>query len=185
VGDYPNVRGLRFSANVGIAGAYLKALAMAYALTESDEDVIVQMDAGGTHDPDDIMRLVAETACADLVIGSRFLPGQFSPQGYRTAISLTAAWLMRQRGIGVCDATSGFRAWKAGLVGALDFRDVRARHFAFQLELLQQAHRQRARIVEVPITYKLSTSSFRWGMVAEAARVYAGMWLKRRINTHA
>jgi len=177
VGDYPHVRGIRFPENRGIAEAYLRSLSMAYALTECDEDVIVQMDAGGTHDPNDIMRLAAQTTYADLAIGSRFLPGQYEWQGYRTAISLTAAWLMQQRGIAVHDVTGGFRAWKAGLIGALDFGRIRARNFAFQLELLNQAHCQHACIVEVPIAYHLTNSSFRWGMVAEAARVYAGMWL--------
>jgi glycosyltransferase involved in cell wall biosynthesis len=177
VGDHPHVRGIRFQENRGIAAAYLKALGVAYALTEHDDDVIVQMDAGGTHDPNDIMRLVAQTAYADLAIGSRFLPGQYERQGYRTAISLAAAWLMRQRGINVHDATSGFRAWKAGLAGALDFDAVKAHNFAFQLELLHQAHRLDACIIEVPIAYRLTNSSFRWGMVAEAVRVYTAMWL--------
>lgn len=81
VGDHPHVRGIRFNENRGIAEAYLQALGMAYALTECDEDVIVQMDAGGTHDPNDIMRLAKQTAYADLAIGSRFLPGQYTPPG--------------------------------------------------------------------------------------------------------
>ena len=116
----------------------------------------------------------------DLVIGSRFV---LVPHllGYRTALSLGAAWLMRRLGVRVYDATSGFRCWRGSLLAEV-LRDwePKATGFAFQLEMLDRAWNLcGGRVVEEPIEYRLTNSSFRWGMLAEALRVYAGLWLDR------
>jgi glycosyltransferase involved in cell wall biosynthesis len=165
-------------AKLGIASAYVAGLRAALA---TEAEWIVQMDAGGTHRPEDAEQLVqvAELFNADLVIGSRFLARGW--RGYRTAISLGAAWLMRRLGVPVHDATSGFRCWHADFLRVLDLDAVRARGFAFQLELLYQAHRAGGSIVEMPIPYTLTTSTFNGGMVREALGVWMrlarGTWL--------
>jgi glycosyltransferase involved in cell wall biosynthesis len=165
-------------AKLGIASAYVAGLRAALA---TEAEWIVQMDAGGTHRPEDAEQLVqvAELFNADLVIGSRFLARGW--RGYRTAISLGAAWLMRRLGVPVHDATSGFRCWRADFLRGLDLDAVRARGFAFQLELLYQAHRAGGSIVEMPIPYTLTTSTFNGGMVREALGVWMrlarGTWL--------
>jgi len=155
---------------LGIASAYLAGLRAALA---TETEWIVQMDAGGTHRPEDALSLaaVAWGEDFDLVIGSRFVR-RFDWQGRRTAVSLGAAWLMRRLGVPVRDATSGFRCWRADFLRGLDLDAVRARGFAFQLELLYQAHRAGARILEMPIPYTLTNSTFNGEMVREALRVY-------------
>lgn len=154
---------------LGIATAYLAGLRAALA---TETEWIVQMDAGGTHRPEDAKKLASVTRLlgADLVIGSRFTRPVW--RGRRTAISLGAAWLMRRLGLHVRDATSGFRCWRADFLRGLDLDAVRARGFAFQLELLYQAHRAGARILEMPIPYTLTNSTFNGEMVREALRVY-------------
>lgn len=151
--------------NRGIAAAYEYGLRAALA---AGADRIVQMDAGGTHDPDDIARLLA--CDADLVIGSRFV-NEHGWYGYRTAISHTATWLMHRRGVNVQDATSGFRVWRRDLLSQALAEPLRSRGFAFQLELLLRANALGAIIEESPIKYQLTNSSFRWPMLAEALKI--------------
>jgi len=202
-GEYINATVLRRPAKMGVASAYLEGFRR--ALQPPAPRYVVQMDAGMTHDPADVPRLLESIETAhglpeafmvgmgnwtwdqgvglpDLVIGSRFVEGPPPPpQGYRTLISLGAAWLMRRLGVRVYDATSGFRCWRASLLAEV-LRDwePNATGFGFQLEMLHRAwHLCGGRVVEEPIAYRLTNSSFRWRMVAEALRVYAGLWLDR------
>jgi hypothetical protein len=78
--------------------------------------------------------------------------------------------------VSVHDATSGYRVWSRDALEAVLASSIRAKGFAFQLELLYRAHRAGATIVEVPIPYRLTNSSFNWGMVWEALRIYGGLW---------
>src|SRR3990167_2136052 len=155
----------------GIASAY--RLGFHIALHHTQPDWIVQMDAGMTHDPADALRLVAkaEDTGADLVIGSRFL---YKPEikGMRTLISLGAAALMRLRGAPVTDATTGFRCWRPRILLLAALYPFRAQGFAFQLETLYQAVRMGANIQEISVPYKLTNSSFRPAMLAEALWIY-------------
>jgi len=159
--------------NHGIAAAYRHGLSLG---CKEPVEFIVQMDAGWTHMPTLIFPLLldARLTRAGLTIGSRFYRAA-SVLGYRTALSLGAAWLMRRRGVPVRDATSGFRVWRREWLQAALMRPCRARGFAFQLELLWNAHRAGAVIAEYPIPYRLTNSSFRWGMVAEALQIYGGL----------
>jgi len=161
------------SPNYGIAAAYRYGLKRA---CKQNYDFIVQMDAGWTHQPRVIfpMLLEARMTRAGLTIGSRFC--RAAPiLNYRSVLSLAAAWLMRRRGVPVRDATSGFRIWRREWLQAALMRPCRARGFAFQLELLWNAHKAGAVITEYPIPYWLTNSSFRWGMVAEALQIYGGL----------
>lgn len=162
--------------NRGIAYAYRMGLREALY---RNPDYVIQMDAGLTHEPEDIQPMVslALGQKVGLVIGSRF-SRVLRWATYRTAISLTAAVMMRRLGVEVNDATSGFRCWEANLLKEVLARPIMARHFAFQLETLHTAHRLGARIAEWPITYRLTNSSFRPGMLAEAVKVY--LQLRRR-----
>jgi dolichol-phosphate mannosyltransferase len=179
--EYLNVRVITRPEKSGVASAYVLGLREAVS-SIANAYYVVQMDAGMTHDPADVPRLVErlEATCADLVIGSRFvqLP---RIRNYRTALSLCAAGLMQLLGVQVYDATSGFRCWRASLLrGVLSDWEPKATGFAFQLEMLYRAWMLcHGRVVEVPIEYRLTNSSFRWWMLAEALRVYARLWLER------
>lgn len=157
----------------GIASAYMCGLRLALL---HGAEYIVQMDAGGTHDPRDVapMVLAAQMWHAGLVIGSRFV-NMPDVRTYRTAISLAAAGLMRVRGVNVQDATSGFRVWRHDLLNWVVRNNCHSRGFAFNLELLWRAHVAGATIREYPIAYRLTNSTFRPWMLWEAARAVGRM----------
>lgn len=173
--DYQNVIVIQRPGKMGIASAYIRGMQAALRL---HTDYIVQMDAGGTHQPGQVASFIryAREYNVDLVIGSRFLY-TVEWRGYRTLISWCAALLMRLRGVNVADATSGFRCWRSSLLYGLDFDAIKAKGFAFQIETLMQAHNLGAQIDEMQIPYALTNSSFNWRMVREALRVYGGFWL--------
>lgn len=183
--SFVNTTIIKRGAKMGVASAYMRGFRR--ALEAPVPRYVVQMDAGMTHDPADVPRLLESMeavqggragSCPDLVIGSRFVrPPHLL--GYRTVLSVAAAWGMRGLGIPVQDATSGFRCWRASLLGkVLQDWNPKATGFAFQLEMLYRAWDLcGGRVVEMPIAYQLTNSSFRWGMVAEALQVYAGLWM--------
>jgi len=151
----------------GIASAYYDGFKEALA---GGYDYIVQMDAGLTHNPKDVAllaRAAIDNECG-LVIGSRFFGDV--PFGYRSVLSRMAARMMRYHNIWVLDATSGFRCWDAGLLRQVIARPFRAKHFAFQLETFYRA--RKCNLMEVPIQYNLTNSSFRWPMVWEALKIF-------------
>jgi hypothetical protein len=132
---------------------------------------VIQMDAGGTHKPEDVPRLIYRAKDGfGLVIGSRFM--KKVPINKRSIISKIAALMFGLLNIPVCDATSGFRCWDARLLKKVIERPFRARHFAFQLETLYRTDRLGAKIAEIPIEYKLTNSSFRLSMLYEALKIY-------------
>ncbi len=161
--------------NLGIATAYLQALGIAFT---KECKFVIQMDAGLTHDPADIPRLVEACRHKDLVIGARrFLSWSYHSL-VRSLVSLTAAWLMRRKGITVSDATSGFRCWrtsKARPLFRMLLKAITSAGFSFQFELLYYVYLAGFSIGEIPIEYRLTNSSFNWGMVWEAIKVYRGL----------
>jgi dolichol-phosphate mannosyltransferase len=120
---------------------------------------IVQMDADGSHPVDAIPRLlsIALRAEADLVIGSRYVPGG----------SIDSAWSINRRylssfgnwyanhvlGLHIHDATAGFKLWNARELRRLDLARVRSNGYAFQVEMNFLARRQGCRIMEIPIRF--------------------------------
>jgi len=177
--EYCNVDVYR-KAGLCLREAYM--IGLTKALESGRYRYIVQMDAGLTHDPGQVRAMVevADWHCADLVIGSRFLHGSRNwlkrnqaRLGVRTAISLCASMLMRLLGVDLADASSGFRCWEAGaLARVLEEYPIRAQGHAFQLEMVYAAY-QCGLVVERPMAYRLTNSSFRPWMLAEAVLVYA------------
>jgi dolichol-phosphate mannosyltransferase len=153
----------------GIASAYYDGFMKAL---EMEPKYIVQMDAGLTHQPEDVKRLIDKAHEGyELVIGSRFM--RPVKHGYRSIISRIATTMMRYIGIKVTDATSGFRCWDAKeLLPWIILEPFKAHGFAFQLETLFRASQLTADIAEVPIEYRLTNSSFRILMLFEALKLY-------------
>jgi dolichol-phosphate mannosyltransferase len=151
---HPQVDVLHRSAKDGLG----RALAAGYAsVLQSGESIVGQMDADGSHDVTQLGRLVdAVDRGADLAIGSRYVPG-----GSSTGLTPSRAMLSRfgneyarfMLGMGVHDATSGFRAFRADLLADLGTADAAAQGYAFQIETTWRAHRLGAEIAEVPITF--------------------------------
>lgn len=151
-------------------------------------DVIVQMDADFSHDPATLPELLRQVhAGADMVIGSRYVAGGSIPNWptMRRVLSrvgnLYASTLL---GLGVRDATSGFRAYRSGVLEVIEAGATRATGYGFQVELAYRAHRLGARIVEVPITFKdrvRGVSKLSWHIIGEAMSLVAWWSVRDRL----
>jgi dolichol-phosphate mannosyltransferase len=122
----------------------------------SDATHICQMDADLSHDPADVPRLLQASAAADLVIGSRYVPGGSLENWarHRVVLSVTANWYVRAiTHLPVHDCTSGFRCWRRELLERLPLGRIRSDGYAFQVEMAWEAYRAGGRITEEPITF--------------------------------
>jgi dolichol-phosphate mannosyltransferase len=135
------------------------------------------MDADLSHRPQDIPRLLDAAEDADLVIGSRNVPGGAAVgwSALRTAVSRGGSLFARfALGLPIYDCTSGFKCFRRGTLEALDLQSVRSNGYAFQVEVNYACMRGGFRISEVPIVFTdrtAGTSKMNWRIVVEAAKV--------------
>jgi len=137
----------------GLGAAYLAGFARALEL---DYDVLVEMDADGSHQPEQLRFLLMALAEADLVLGSRWVPGGSVVNWplHRKALSVGGNLYVRLLlGMPVSDATGGFRAYRASALLSLDLQKVASQGYCFQVDLAWRAARAGLRVVEVPITF--------------------------------
>ncbi len=138
----------------GLGPAYLAGFDRALA---DGAELILEMDCDFSHDPRDVPRLIAAAEeGADLVLGSRYVPGgRVGNWGFlRRAISRGASiytGLILQ--MGVRDPTGGFKCFRRGVLEALDLDAITAKGYAFQIETTYRAQRAGFRVVEVPIAF--------------------------------
>ncbi|MEI7779880.1 MAG: polyprenol monophosphomannose synthase [Actinomycetes bacterium] len=137
----------------GLGAAYLAGFSWAL---DQGYDVVVEMDADGSHQPEQLPAMLAALADADLVLGSRWVEGgavvnwpksrQFLSRGGNTYTRLAL-------GIPLRDATGGFRAFRADTLRTLNLAEVESQGYCFQVDLAWRAVRAGLRVVEVPITF--------------------------------
>jgi dolichol-phosphate mannosyltransferase len=126
-------------------------------------DVIVQMDADLSHPVSAIPAMVAALGRRDigLVIGSRYVPGGATAAEWPLSRRLLSRWanvyVNAILGLGVRDATAGFKAWRASTLGAIEFASTASSGYAFQVEMNFRAIRRGLRIAEVPIVFSERT----------------------------
>jgi len=131
------------------AEAFLKAAA-------AEVDVICQMDADLSHDPQYLPVMAAATAEFDVIIGSRYAEGAGLENwpGYRVALSRGAnAYVRTITGLRAKDCTSGYRCWRRSAVRRIRWERVGAEGFAFLVETLCEAARAGCSIGEVPVLF--------------------------------
>ncbi|WP_211658490.1 polyprenol monophosphomannose synthase [Phytoactinopolyspora halophila] len=119
-------------------------------------DVIVEMDADGSHQPEELPRLLNALRHADLVLGSRYVPGGsvVNWARHRELLSRSANLYARLAlGIRIRDATGGYRAFTATALEHLDLETIASQGYCFQVDLAWRAVRAGLRVVEVPITF--------------------------------
>jgi dolichol-phosphate mannosyltransferase len=150
--DY-GVHVLHRPAKAGLGAAYRAGFAWALA---SGYDAIGQMDADGSHDPADVPRLLDALRHADLVIGSRYVPGgavRNWPYQRRLLSRAGNTYVRLWTGLPINDATAGFRMFRRHTLAALELDDVRSDGYSFQIELALRTHAAGLRVVEIPITF--------------------------------
>jgi dolichol-phosphate mannosyltransferase len=136
----------------GLGPAYVAGFRRALA---EGADLILEMDCDFSHDPADVPRLIAATADADVVLGSRYVPGGGTRNwnAIRRLISLGASLYTRILLMPVRDPTGGFKCYRREVLERIDLDAIRSKGYAFQIETTYRALRADFRVVEVPITF--------------------------------
>ncbi len=149
----PQVHVLHRDAKGGLGAAYLHGFA--WALDEG-YDVIGEMDADGSHQPEELHLLLAALEHADLVIGSRWIPGG-SVTNWPARRELLSrggnAYVRLLLGIDVRDATAGYRLFRRATLEKIDLGQVRSAGYVFQTELVARTLRAGLTVREVPIEF--------------------------------
>jgi dolichol-phosphate mannosyltransferase len=137
----------------GLGRAYVAGFGWAL---ERGYGVIVEMDADGSHRPEDLPRLLAALAGADAVIGSRYVPGGTVVNWPKSREFLSRGANIYNRimlGVSVKDATGGFRAYKEQTLRALDLSTIESAGYCFQIDMTLRVLQAGLTIAEVPITF--------------------------------
>lgn len=156
----------------GLGLSYIDAMKQAL---RGDATHVCQMDADLSHGPSDVPRLLAEGERADLVIGSRYVPGGRIENwpARRRLLSAFANWYIRTiTRLHINDCTSGFRCWRRGALERLPLDGIRSNGYAFLVELAWEAVAAGCSVTEVPITFverRQGTSKLSGRVVLESA----------------
>ena len=137
----------------GLGAAYLAGFDWAFA---RGYEVVVEMDADGSHQAKDLVRILDHVKSADLVLGSRWVSGGavLHWPWYRKMISKVGNQYAKQMlGTQINDMTSGFRAFRVDFLKNLKVEGVAARGYGFQVEMALRTFRAGGRIIEVPIVF--------------------------------
>lgn len=119
-------------------------------------DVICQMDADLSHDPAHLPALIAAAAQADVVIGSRYVPGGAIvnwPKRRRLLSRFANLYIHAVTQLNARDCTSGYRCWRRAALAGLPLDQFISDGYSFLVEMLFVASRRGCRIAEVPITF--------------------------------
>ena len=152
--EHPEVRVMHRPAKQGLGRAYLAGFEEALA---NGADLVLEMDADFSHDPADLPRLIAAADAADLVLGSRYVPGGGVENWgrLRRILSRGGSWYARVLlGVPVRDLTGGFKCFNRRVLEALDLRRVHADGYGFQIELTYRAIQAGFTVTEVPILFR-------------------------------
>ena len=169
----------------GLGPAYIAGFRKAL---DGDAELILTMDADFSHDPSHIPDLLGAARGADLVIGSRYVPGgditEWGP--IRRLISRGgSAYARAALGLDVRDLTGGFKVVRRGVLQAIDLDTISSLGYAFQVETTYRAIKAGFRVVEVPIVFsdrRVGTSKMSKAIVAEAIWRVPAMRVRRKFG---
>jgi dolichol-phosphate mannosyltransferase len=137
----------------GLGPAYLAGFRRALEL---GAELVVEIDCDFSHDPNDVPRLLDAAGDADLVLGSRYVPGGSVENwgAVRRAISAGGSLYARLLlGVPVRDLTGGFKCFRRTVLEAIDLDAIHSKGYAFQIELTYRAVRRGFRVREIPIRF--------------------------------
>lgn len=154
---------------------------------DRDYAILVEMDADGSHAPEQLPRLLAATAHADLVIGSRYVPGGSTVNWSKMRELISRGGNLYARialGVRIKDITAGYRAYRAQVLRTIDLAAVESRGYGFQIDLAWRTLQAGFSVAEVPITFTERTigeSKMSGNIVTEAFLKVAGWGLTHRV----
>ena len=169
----------------GLGAAYLAGFGRAL---QSGYDVIGEMDADGSHQPEELPQLLEALGDADLVVGSRWIPGGSIVNWSRGREALSRGGNLYVRallGIDVYDATSGFRVFRSQTLEKTDLAAVRSAGYVFQTDLAWRTVKAGLRVVEVPIEFierVRGDSKMSGGVASESLKRITRWGLQERRN---
>ena len=137
----------------GIGRAYVAGFG---AALDSDAELIAQMDADLSHDPSDLARLVDATRDADLVLGSRYVPGGDTagwPRHRKLISRVGGRYARAVLNVPIQDLTGGFKVYRRETLEALDIDHIASDGYVFQIETTYKSLLNGFRVVEVPIHF--------------------------------
>ena len=137
----------------GLGPAYIAGFGRALA---DGADLVLEMDCDFSHRPEDARRLIDAAADADLVLGSRYVPGGSVGNwglGRRVISRGGSLYAQLLLGVPVRDLTGGFKCYRRRVLERIDLDAIDSRGYAFQIETTYRALRAGFRVVEVPISF--------------------------------
>jgi dolichol-phosphate mannosyltransferase len=169
----------------GLGAAYLAAFRWGI---EHGYGVLVEMDADGSHQPEELPRLLTALKGADLVLGSRWVPGGrvVNWPKSRQLISRGGSTYSRALlGVPIRDVTGGYRAFRAETLEGLGLDAVSSQGYCFQVDLARRAVEAGCHVVEVPITFverELGDSKMSKDILVEALWRVTAWGIESRAN---
>jgi dolichol-phosphate mannosyltransferase len=153
-GEHEAVRVLHRASKQGLGRAYLAGFDLALA---EGAELVLEMDADFSHDPADLPRLIAAADDADLVLGSRYVPGGGVENWGALRRVLSRAGSVYARAflrVPVRDLTGGFKCFNRRVLEAMDLTGVHADGYGFQIELTYRAIQAGFSVREIPIRFR-------------------------------
>jgi dolichol-phosphate mannosyltransferase len=178
------VRVLHRPGKLGLGSAYVEGFR--YALRHG-YDLVIEMDADFSHRPEDLPSLLLAAESADVVVGSRRVPGGRTVgwSWVRTLISDGGSRYARiLLGLPIRDCTGGFKCFRRSALTRLDLDDLRSNGYAFQVEVNHACHKAGLSFAEVPITFPdrvAGRSKMSLSIALEAAVMVLGLRLGVRL----
>jgi dolichol-phosphate mannosyltransferase len=170
----------------GLGAAYIAGFRWGLA---RDYAVLVEMDADGSHAPEQLHRLLDKVATgADLAVGSRYVPGGTVVNWPKRREWLSRGGNLYSRlalGVGVKDITGGYRAYRRAALEGLDLDAVESHGYCFQVDLAWRLIRGGASVVEVPITFterEIGESKMSGDIVREALLKVTAWGMRNRLD---
>ena len=151
--ELPFVGVLHRERKEGLGPAYLAGFDRALA---EGAELVLEMDCDFSHDPRDVPRLIEGAADADLVLGSRYVPGGGVANWGLVRRTISAGGSLYARvllGVGVRDLTGGFKCYRREVLEHIDLDAISAKGYAFQIETTYRALRAGFRVREIPIRF--------------------------------
>jgi len=169
----------------GLGAAYVAGFGWAL---DRDYGVIVEMDADGSHAPEDLPRLLDALTDADLALGSRYVPGGkvVNWPKYRELISRGGGLYSRiALGAKIRDITGGFKAFRREVLEKINITSVASQGYCFQIDLTWRTIEAGFEVVEVPITFTeraVGESKMSGSIVREALWRVTKWGVRRRLE---
>ena len=182
----PRIHLIRRPGKMGLGTAYVEGFKFSIA---KQYDLIFEMDADFSHNPDEIRNFLQKMETCDLLIGSRYINGvRVANWPIRRLLLSYAANLYTRiiTGMNIKDATAGFKCFRRPVLEAIDLTKVRSNGYAFQIEMAFKAYKKGFRVREHPITFvdrRSGVSKMNRRIVYEAAYMVWKLKARKLIGT--